>query len=204
MKDIITRMLIKERHNIKRHFEIPKIYEKYISKSKRHLDFGCGFGCESYLIASSYPEIEVIGIDRRREDLMIGKKRYTAPNLTLLVSNKIKGKFDTISCFNVLHTIVGDLNYYLKEFYSHLKPHGRIIIRDMRKVSKERFMKYFYKPRIKEIKTKAYKLDSFEEEYNKHNKWTIKQFVSMIEKAGFKTLEVKTDKLGILYVGEKK
>jgi len=207
MNIIKTSMLRKERHNIKSHARFQKILSKYISKSKRHLDFGCGFGCTTYLLACEYPEMKVTGMDIRREDINAGRKRYIAPNLKLMVSNKINGKFDTISCFGVLHEIVGDLNYYLKEFHSHLNPHGKVLIFDFRKVSRKKLMKFYYKPRLEELskeKIKSFNLKSFDEEYEHHCKWTVKQFVSMFEKVGFKTLEIKLDEIALEYIGEKR
>lgn len=208
MKEVIkASMLRKERHNIKNHVRFQKILSKYISKSKNHLDFGCGFGCTPYLLACEHPGMEVIGIDIKKENVNTGRKRYIAPNLKLMVSNKIKGKFDTISSFGVIHEIVGDLNYYLKEFHSHLNPKGKVLIFDFRKVSRKKLMKFYYKPRLEELskeKIKSFNLESFDDEYKHHCKWTVKQFVSMFEKAGFRTIRVKLDEIGLEYVGEKK
>ena len=205
MKRIISRMLSEERHKIKNHIKYQKIYDRYLSKSKKHLDFGCGFGFFPYMLACEYPTMKVIGIERRREEIANGKKRYNARNLTLIVSNKIIGKFDTISCFNVLHEIVGDLNTYLKGFCSHLNPHGKIIIYDFRKVSKKKFKKFQLNPLVQELrKNKIFKKKDLDEEYKEHNKWNIKQFVSMLEKAGFKKREIKTEEVHLFYVGERK
>lgn len=207
MNVIKASMLRKERHNIRNHIKFQKILNKYIPKSKRHLDFGCGFGFVPYMLACEYPEMKVIGIDIKKECIMAGRKRYSAPNLRLMNSNKINGKFDTISTFGVLHEISGNLNDYLKGFYSHLNPHGKVLIFDFRKVSRKKLMKFYYKPRLEELskeKIKSFNLKNFDEEYKHHCKWTVKQFVSMFENVGFKTLEIKLDEIGLEYVGEKK
>jgi ubiquinone/menaquinone biosynthesis C-methylase UbiE len=207
MENIRDRMLHKERFyltNLKNHFRLQKIYDKYISKSKKHLDFGCEFGFFTYILACSYQNTDVTGTDMEKEAIAKGKERYVAPNLTLMVSSKINGKFDTISCFNTLHEIAGDRNIYLKEFYSHLNSNGKIIIYDFRKVSKKKFMKY-YKKKLKNFSKTKHKIKrSFEEDYEHSCKWSVKQFVSMFEKMGFKTLEIKPFETSLIYVGEKK
>jgi ubiquinone/menaquinone biosynthesis C-methylase UbiE len=206
MESIIARMLRKERRNIKGHIKSVKIYDKYISNSKKHLDFGCGFGCVAYLLACEHPKMKVVGIDIKKPDIMAGRKRYNAPNLKLLVSSKINGKFDSISSFDVLHHLK-DVKYYIDQFCSRLNPHGKVIILEHRKVSRKKFMELYYKPRTIELsksKVKTFHLDSFEEEYQQHGKWNVKQFVSMMEKAGFKSLEVKPFEINLMYIGEKR
>jgi len=205
MKKIMAKLLRKERQKIKDYYELKKNFENYLESSKRHLDFGCGFGTLPYLIACEHPEMKVKGIDTKKDEITTGKKRYIAPNLMLNISNKVNGKFDTISTFFVLHEIIGDLDKHLKVFYSHLNKHGKIIIEDARKVSKKRFMKFYYKPRLAESRlNKAYILKSFEEEYKHNCKFNSKQIISTLEKAGFKTLRIKFFETSLLYIGEKK
>lgn len=159
-----------------------------------------------YLLSKDFPQLIVVGVDKDKNAINEGKKRYKADNFNLSASKNIKGNFDSISCFNVLHHIE-NVEEYLNKLYSILNPKGRIIIIDFRKVSKEKFKKEYYNLRIAELKNsknKTFNLESFEEEYRRHNRWNMKEFVSMLENTGFKTLEVKLESLQLVYAGEKK
>jgi ubiquinone/menaquinone biosynthesis C-methylase UbiE len=206
MKKIEAQLLRKEWRNFKSYFRLKNIFIQYILESKKHLDFGCGFGCLPYLLAQELSKTKVVGIDVNKDKISVGTKRYKAKNLKLLVSGHITGKFDSISCFHVLHHL-NNVKKYLNGFYSHLNPGGIIIIYDHRKVTRKRFRKFYYEPRLKELqhtKIKLFPLKGFEEEYKIHSKWNIKEFISMIEKVGFKTMKMKREKLNLLYIGKKK
>lgn len=197
------RMFRKEWWNIKKYFLYRKIFNQFISKSKIHLDFGCGFGCIPYLLACDFPTMKVVGVDIDGKVLNLGKKRYKANNLKLLVSNEVNDKFDSISCSDVLHHIK-NVEEYLKEFYSHLNSGGVIIIWEPRRVSKDKFRKVYYNPRLKEFKKLGIKLKPFESYYKHHSKWNIKEFNNMLKKAGFKTVKIKPeDGIGLFYIGKK-
>ncbi|MCW1309918.1 MAG: methyltransferase domain-containing protein [Candidatus Nanoarchaeia archaeon] len=171
----------------------------YISRSKRHLDFGCGFGFLTYILAKEYPRTMFYGIDIDKERIKIGRKRYSRVNLKLRCSNKIIGKFDSMSMCFVIHHLGNMTKQYLKELYKHLNPNGKIIVFDFRKVSKSRYKKWY----DKKVKEGEYE-DSFEKSYQTHNRWTIKEFSSLMEKIGFKTILTKPiGDLRFLYVGEK-
>ena len=203
-------ILRRERKDIKKFCGLKKIFNRYISESKKHLDFGCGFGCKTYLIACEYPKIKIIGMDKDRNIIRLAKKRYKTDNLKFMVSGCVKGKFDSISCFNVLHHIK-DVKEYVKGFYSHLNAKGIVIVSDFRRVPKKKFRKLYYNKRLREYRkikskvlSKIFKPKSFEEDYKQHCRWNIKQFVSMFEEAGFKTLDIIYDELNLFYLGIKR
>lgn len=158
------------------------------------LDFGCGFGAFAKILAEKYPYVQVYGVDPDREKIAVGKRRYKLSNLHLLHSNKIVGKYDSCTAFLTLHEIAL-AKEALTNLYEHLNDGGRIMIDDFRKRSKARYREWYEKGK---------KEHSFEEEYEKHNRWTVKDFVRMCDKAGFKT--IKAEQRGdfwLFYIGRK-
>jgi ubiquinone/menaquinone biosynthesis C-methylase UbiE len=201
-------LLRKERQWFGIYNKLHNFIKTHISCSKKHLDFGCGYGNFAYFLACEYPKMQVVGIDMNRKKILAGMKRYNAPNLKIKASSKVNGKFDSISCFFVLHEIVGNLEEYVNCFYNHLNSNGKIFVLDYRRVSREKFKKLYYQPRLQKLKKskfKLYKLESFEEEYKHHSKWNMKQFEEIFKKNGFKTLTIRpVTGLHCLYVGIKR
>ncbi|MCW4019606.1 MAG: HAD-IA family hydrolase, partial [Candidatus Bathyarchaeota archaeon] len=131
-----------------------------VLNSKRHLDFGCGFGTFAKILAEKYPYVEVYGIDVDKEKIETGKRRYSLPNLHLINSNKIVGKYDSITAIFVLHEIA-NIKQTLDALYEHLSKNGTIMIYDFRKRSKAKYREWFVTGRLGR---------DFEEEYRKHNR----------------------------------
>ena len=171
-------------------------FRKYIGKI--HLDFGCGLGTFAYLVAKNNPDKTVCGFDINKDKIKIGKKHYKLKNLYLKATDKITGKSDSISLFFVVHHLK-DIEKYLREFYKHLNPGGKIMIYDFRKVSKPKFIKWYKKK--KEIGEYT---GSFEKSYREHNKYTPEEFISIAEKIGFETTNCeKAGNYWFVYIGKK-
>ena len=169
-------------------------FEENISFSKSHLDFGCEYGTFPKILAEKYPNVQVYGIDFDEEKIEIGKSRYQLPNLVLLHSNEIIGTYDSITAILTLHEI-SDAIKTLEAFYSQLNDDGRIMIYEFRKTSKEKYKEWFEKGRPNRV---------FEEEYQKHNRWTVKEFEQMCEKIGFKTIKAEPCRdYWLIYIGKK-
>lgn len=195
-----SRILQKERNWKEKYFEkgLKEKLKPVLSKSNKHLDFGCGIGTLPYLLAMDYPRLQVYGYDIDMESIHIAQVRYIMPNLIFKCKERLSENFDTMSCFNVIHHLE-EVEKFLEIFYKRLNPNGKIIVKDFRKVSKKRFKEWY----DKKIEEGAYK-DSFEESYKKHNKWSIKGFQKLAEKIGFKTLKMEKDKeYWFFFVGKK-
>jgi ubiquinone/menaquinone biosynthesis C-methylase UbiE len=193
MCDILTR----EKKWEERYFNLKfrEMIKPYLRGSKKHLDFGCGFGCFAYLLSKDYPRMKVIGTDIDKEAIREGRKRYKRKNLKLVATDKIIGKYTSISCCFTLHELTNPKKY-IKEFYRHLENDGIILVYDLRKVSKKKFIKWYSE--------RKYIQESFEETYRKHCKWTPKELAKIFEKSGFKTLEVRSiSDYWCFYVGKK-
>ena len=172
-----------------------------ILNSKRHLDFGCGFGTFPKILAEKYPDVKVYGIDLDKERIEIGKRRYGLSNLFLLHSTKIIGRYDSITVMLTLHEIP-DIKKALDDLYRHLNDNGRIMIHDFRKTSKAKYRERYEKRKSKY--KESYVNRVFEEEYHKHNRWTLKEFKQKCEKSGFKTLKIEPDRdYWLFYIGRK-
>ena len=169
-------------------------FKENISNSKNHLDFGCGFGTFPKILAEKYPGVKVFGIDLDKEKIEIGKRRYRLPNLFLLHSTEMIGRYDSITALLTLHEIP-DVKIALDGLYRHLNGDGRIMIHEFRKTSKAEYRERFEKgPPNRD----------FKEEYQKHNRWTLKEFGQMCEKSGFKTIKIERDRdYWLLYIGKR-
>jgi len=180
----VRKILIKEKKWEDRYFKLKfrELIKPYLKGSRKHLDFGCGFGCFAYLLSKDYPKMRVVGVDIDKEAVREGRKRYKRKNLKLIATNKIIGKYTSISCCFTLHELTNPKRY-IKEFYRHLENNGVILVYDFRKVSKREFIKWY--------SNHEYIEESFEKTYRKHCKWTPKSLARMFEKVGFKTLRAR-------------
>jgi len=178
-------------------YNLKKSLKKYLTKSRSCLDFGCGFGNLSHLLAKDYQELDVYGFDINKNQINYGKKQFKQKNIHLISKIPFK-KFDTILTFNVLHEIK-NVDKTLALFINHLNKHGFLIIYDFRKVSKESFKPWYEKKRIIDEYKK-----SFEEEYLIHNRFTEKEFKEKMKTLNIKTLQCKkTGDYWFWYVGKK-
>jgi 2-polyprenyl-3-methyl-5-hydroxy-6-metoxy-1,4-benzoquinol methylase len=169
-------------------------FEENIHDSERHLDFGCCFGTFAKILAERCPNVQVYGIDSDIEKIQIGNKRYNLPNLHLMHLDKITGKYDSITSFFVLHEIP-DVKGTLIDLYEHLEKDGRIMIYEFRRTGKVKYREWFVKGRPGR---------SFEEEYRKHNRWSVKEFGQICKDVGFKTSDLRTiGERWLLYIGKK-
>ena len=165
-----------------------------IQDSKKHLDSGCGFGTFAKILAEKYPSMQVYGIDIDEKKIQMGRSRYSLPNLHLIHSERIVGKYDSITSLLALHE-TANVKQTLNALYEHLEKHGRMMIYEFRRTSKAKYREWFMKGRPGR---------SFEEEYRKHNRWSVKEFEQMCEEAGLKTLALgPVGDRNLLYIGKK-
>lgn len=163
------------------------IHELDFSSCKTILDYGTGTGGFASLLAEKYPKLNVLAVDSNPQAISLAKENYShLPNLKFKILRKIpKGRFDLIFFNLVLHELNGKedkkiISFYLNEAYKRIKSGGKISVLDNRRVSKQNFMKVY-------DKNKSPNKQSFEEEYEEHNKYTMKDWKEILEKAGFKT-----------------
>ena len=169
--------------------------DKYIRKSREHLDLGCGIGIFTKLLAEKYPKTLFTGQDIDKESIAIAKSRQIAPNLKFVCKKNVDDKYDSISCIFMLHE-ASDVLIILKNIVKSMNKDTKIFIVDFRKVPKETFRVLYGSRKFKK---------DFDEYYTRHNKWTIKEFETICKKAGLKTLKIsKYDKYWLIYIGQKK
>ncbi|MFH1752461.1 MAG: class I SAM-dependent methyltransferase [archaeon] len=73
-----------------------KTIKEFVSNSKNHLDYGCGFGMLAFLLAKTQKNTKVKGFDKDLKAINLGKKTYSQKNLEL--SNVLpKKEFDSLS-----------------------------------------------------------------------------------------------------------
>lgn len=98
------------------------------------LDAGCGAGYGSHLIATSFPEINVLGVDYDPVAIEEASKAYVSPNLSfrrgdLMQWNETIGtaSFDLIVSFDSIEHIP-HREIAMENIVYHLKPDGRLIL----------------------------------------------------------------------------
>jgi cyclopropane fatty-acyl-phospholipid synthase-like methyltransferase len=167
----------------KRFPEFDKLFDFKKNLYKSHLDLGCGFGAFLKILADKYPNVKFYGLDVDKDEIVLGKKLYNNKNLFLDRLKTLSGweKYDTISVFFVLHEIEGKAGKMIRQIRESLNFDGRIFIYDFRTTSKEEFRKFYDK------NTDPNK-SSFEDEYEEHNKWDLREFEHMMRKSGFRTI----------------
>ncbi len=103
-------------------------------KNKRILDFGCGAGASSVILARMFPETEIVGVDFIDKHISLAKERaqyYQYDNLSFLCSPDSEtlppdvGKFDYIILSAVYeHLLPNEREPLLRQIWSILKSDG--------------------------------------------------------------------------------
>jgi 2-polyprenyl-3-methyl-5-hydroxy-6-metoxy-1,4-benzoquinol methylase len=105
---------------------------------KRLLDFGCGGGASTVILAKLFPEAEVIGVELMEEKLQMGRARaahHELKNVKFLASPDGShlpgdlGTFDFVYLFAVYeHLLPEERPVIMKLVWEHLKPGGIVFI----------------------------------------------------------------------------
>jgi len=199
MKIDYNRLEFIEKDWKKKYPEFDKIFDFSRNIGNRHLDFGCCFGAFLNIVADKFPKKEFYGVDFDKNELVIGKKIYNNKNLHFCNFRNIYGKekFDSVSFFFVLHE-VEDVFRLLRQIKEMLNKGGKIMVYDFRRVSKEKFRKKYDEDKI-------HQENSFEEEYEEHNRWITDEFEELMQRIGFKTINISPEgDYYLSYHGEKK
>jgi ubiquinone/menaquinone biosynthesis C-methylase UbiE len=70
----LEKIIEREKKWKERYKELDKEIKPFLSESKKHLDFGCGFGCFAYLLSKDYPRMKTVGIDIDKRAIKEGRK----------------------------------------------------------------------------------------------------------------------------------
>jgi 2-polyprenyl-3-methyl-5-hydroxy-6-metoxy-1,4-benzoquinol methylase len=105
---------------------------------KRILDFGCGGGASTVILARLFPDAEVIGVELMEDKLQMGRARaahYGLKNVQFLASPdgshlpRDLGTFDFTYLFAVYeHLLPEERPVIMKLVWEHLKPGGIVFI----------------------------------------------------------------------------
>jgi ubiquinone/menaquinone biosynthesis C-methylase UbiE len=164
----------------------------YIKNSKNHLDFGCGFGTFTYLLAKKHPETMFYGTDIDEKLTDYARQKYVLKNLSYNPGPKIR--YDSMSFIYVLHHIEYT-QVDLKNILTSLNKNGKVFILEFKKTPKDKFWKLY---------NSTHHTQAFEEYYDIHNRWSKKEFEQMCKDVGLKTLLLKDNgDYWFIYVGEK-
>jgi 2-polyprenyl-3-methyl-5-hydroxy-6-metoxy-1,4-benzoquinol methylase len=107
-------------------------------ENKRILDFGCGGGASSVILAKMFPNSEIVGIDLSQHAISLAEfrtKHFNLTNVSFLCSKNSKelpdeiGDFDYILLSAVVeHLLPEERTVILSQLWSLLKPNGVIFI----------------------------------------------------------------------------
>lgn len=130
-----------EECNAKAIFELAIYKLKKISPRGKCLDVGCGSGKFLVRLAEEFPEIEFTGIDSSGEMLKLAKKKIDErgfnnvklKKLNPLKLNRIKEKFDLITCNFFLHNLKSEFQAlnFINSLLKLLKKRGVLFFFDM-------------------------------------------------------------------------
>lgn len=105
---------------------------------KRILDFGCGSGSGTLVLARMFPDSQIVGVDIDEGSLSIARlrsKHYNFDNVTFLLSpssNELPfwlGNFDYVNLGGVYeHFLPDERKVLLLKIWSHIKPGGILFI----------------------------------------------------------------------------
>ena len=88
------------------------------------LDFGCGGGHFTAMVARAFPNAKVVGYDRDPEAIAHAKARFSAPNLEYRVDDP-GTDFDLVTATLVLHHLTDD---QIVDFFRKYK---RVVVNDL-------------------------------------------------------------------------
>jgi SAM-dependent methyltransferase len=110
---------------------------QFLQDKKRILEAGCGLARDSKMFAELNNAVEIVAMDQSKQALKIAQNTLGQYNNCHIVQGditnfKIKGKFDFISCDQVLHH-TPDPEKTLRHLYSYLEMDGILIFSVCRK-----------------------------------------------------------------------
>jgi SAM-dependent methyltransferase len=94
------------------------------------LDFGCGIGKQTALMAKVFPNAAIVGFDISKKSVAIAREK-SAPADNVRFSDQLptKGRYDVIVAANVFHHILPeDRLKTLVDLKHQLKPNGRLVV----------------------------------------------------------------------------
>ena len=94
------------------------------------LDFGCGIGKQTALMAQAFPRSSIIGFDISRKSIAIAREKFTDfDNIRFSDQLPSEGSYDVITVANVFHHIPPeDRLEILVDLKNRLKPNGRVVV----------------------------------------------------------------------------
>lgn len=111
--------------------KLQQLFPSLVHKKLNLLDFGCGIGNLYESVKQYFPFASYIGVDKSAESLIQAQSRFANDSIFQgLDSEKWKNlQYDLIFAAGVFHHIAQDEHEnILKELFSLLKPHGKLVI----------------------------------------------------------------------------
>ena len=107
------------------------LLSKKLAKGQRVLDFGCGSGYGSAMLASVASK--VVGLDISPDALKWARNNHKHPNLIFTLPDELPAldgqPFDLVTCFEVIeHLTQNDQEILIERLAGYLAPHGQLLV----------------------------------------------------------------------------
>lgn len=110
------------------------IFEKYVPKKGKILDFGCGHGFFSLYLENNSKYRKIIGLEISDKKIKIASESIHSNRITFICDKKLenlnkKNSFNCIIALNVLYLLRHEeQKYIINKFYSMLKKGGTLLL----------------------------------------------------------------------------
>ena len=171
-----------------------KLMSPMIPHGSKVVDFGCGPGDITVLLAKARPDLKITGVDLSRSMLTLAKRN--AKNAKVKVNWKVgdmtkslfeKGEIDFAFSHTTLHHLK-DLGPFFKQMKRSLRPGGGFCIRDLRRPeTATKAMEWIYEATKDGLTQRQYELFF----YSLRASLTLEEIRSVIRRVGIKgTLKI--------------
>jgi 2-polyprenyl-3-methyl-5-hydroxy-6-metoxy-1,4-benzoquinol methylase len=93
------------------------------------LDFGCGRGRLTHMLADEYPTATLMGTDISPQSVEVAQKRFPHPRITYHLNPPVDARFDLIVASGVFHHILPEEQLaVMRSLANNLNPGGMMII----------------------------------------------------------------------------
>jgi len=118
-------------HTKHRHINYHNFFIKNLKPREKVLDIGCGNGFMDYDIVNQVPNVKIVGIDMKKENINFACSHYKHANLKFVYGDALNvlpdETFDVIMLSNVLEHIEKRVEF-LKRIIKQLKPKALLYV----------------------------------------------------------------------------
>jgi 2-polyprenyl-3-methyl-5-hydroxy-6-metoxy-1,4-benzoquinol methylase len=116
-----------------------QFFHEHIPSNAKIIDLGCGNGFMDYMLLFLSPERQIIGVDYDEEKILVaqncnGYHQYKENSIRFEAADLMQWEYQMADVYIIMDTLhylpQEEQEYVIKQAIKHLKPKGKIIIRD--------------------------------------------------------------------------